>query len=115
MRGALPEEYLNQNFDEQCLGQGARWTPDKNAAIPQWDVGFGNRQISVIPQSMSESHSVRIFRFVLKRKIDEIHSKPKCLLEIKTYQKDISVQFCLECISSNFLLKQDETHPGGVL
>jgi len=60
-------------------------------------------------------HSVRIFRFVLKTKIDEIHSKPRCLLEIKTYQKDISVQFGLECISSNFLLKQDETHPGGVL
>jgi len=29
----------------------------------------------------------------------------KCLLEIKTYQKDISVQFGMECISSNFLVK----------
>ena len=32
----------------------------------------------------------------------------KCLLEIKTYQKDISVQFGLECISSNFLVKKNE-------
>jgi len=61
-----------------------------------------------MPQNMSESHSIRRLRLFRKENSMKYilnRSTLKCLLEIKMCQKDISVQFGLECISSNFLFQ----------
>jgi len=67
--------------------------------------------MTVTPQNMSESHSIRILRLFRKENSIKFilnRSTLECLLEIKMCQKDISVQFGLECISSNCIFQTNK-------
>jgi len=101
----LVTQYTITTATHLYVTQGAQWTPGERVQIPHWVMGLRNRRIPEIPQHMSESHNVQIFRLCQEENFDDIHSKSNCTEMSSGYVLISTRHFCAIRFSVYFIKK----------